>query len=305
MARIRTIKPELLRHEKLFDLEQSTGLPVILSFIGMLTVSDREGRFKWRPKTLKLDALPYHDADFSRVLDALETGGFIVRYEVDGEVYGCIPTFTKHQVINNKERDSELPPPPSLNQRAKKNTVNSMNCQRDDCASSTRETRDDDSYRKGNKEKEEESSTNVLLVASDADNPCRDKEILAEKPQEQVLKPDKPKPRLVPPPCPYQQIVDLYHEMLPMMPQVKKLTEKRRRQIKARWLESPKWQNLETWKIFFSRVSESRFLTGNSPPSYGRSVPFLADLEWLTRESNFVKVCEARYEDEQPRKYAS
>jgi hypothetical protein len=86
---------------------------------------------------------------------------------------------------------------------------------------------------------------------------------------------------------------------------VRKLTEKRRRQLKARWLESKKWQNLETWKVFFSRVSESNFLTGNTNPSYGRSVPFLADLEWLTKEGNFVKVCEAKYEDDEPRQYAS
>jgi hypothetical protein len=58
---------------------------------------------------------------------------------------------------------------------------------------------------KGNR-KEQESNANALLVDSDAADPNPRQEILAEKPQEQTLKPDKPK--LVPPPCPYQQIVD-------------------------------------------------------------------------------------------------
>lgn len=111
MARIRTVKPELFKHEDLFELEQETGLPVRLAFIGLFTCCDRDGRFKWRPRALKLDVLPYDACDFSRVLDALVTRGFVVRYEVNGEEYGVIPTFAKHQIINNRESESELPAP--------------------------------------------------------------------------------------------------------------------------------------------------------------------------------------------------
>ncbi len=109
MARIRTIKPELFRHELLFESEQETGLPLRLAFAGLFCCCDREGRFEWRPRTLKLDVLPYDEIDFSRVLDALATRGFVVKYEVSGVVYGCIPSFTRHQVINNRERGSEYP----------------------------------------------------------------------------------------------------------------------------------------------------------------------------------------------------
>lgn len=111
MARIRTVKPELFKHEDLFDAEQETGLPLRLSFIGLFTCCDREGRFKWRPRTLKLGVLPHDDIDFSRVLDALWTRGFIVKYEADGEEYGCIPTFSVHQVVNNREAVSKIPEP--------------------------------------------------------------------------------------------------------------------------------------------------------------------------------------------------
>ncbi|HJV52837.1 MAG TPA: hypothetical protein VJ652_15320, partial [Noviherbaspirillum sp.] len=111
MARIRTVKPELLKHEELFDLEKETGLPIRIAFVGLFTCCDREGRFKWRPRTLKLDILPHDELDFSRVLDALWTRGFVRRYVIDGEDFGVIPTFRKHQVINNKESESELPEP--------------------------------------------------------------------------------------------------------------------------------------------------------------------------------------------------
>lgn len=109
MARIRTVKPELFRHEELYELEQETGLPVRLAFIGLFTACDREGRFKWRPLALKLDALPFDNVDFSRVLDALESRGFVVRYRIGTEDYGCIPTFCTHQAINNRESASVLP----------------------------------------------------------------------------------------------------------------------------------------------------------------------------------------------------
>ncbi len=113
MSRIRTVKPELFKHEELFDAELDSGLPLRLAFIGLFTVADCEGRFKWRPRTLKLDVLPHDSVDFSAVLNALEAGGFIQSYTVNGQRYGYIPSFGKHQQIPTREieRGSALPPP--------------------------------------------------------------------------------------------------------------------------------------------------------------------------------------------------
>lgn len=112
MARIRTVKPELFSHEELYEAEKETGLPIRVAFIGLFTCADREGRFKWRPRTLKLATLPHDELDFSRVLDALTTRGFVVRYASEtGEEFGYLPTFCKHQVINNRESASDLPDP--------------------------------------------------------------------------------------------------------------------------------------------------------------------------------------------------
>ena len=111
MSRIRTIKPQFFRHEELFDAERESGLPLRLAFISIWTVADREGRFKWRPRSMKSECLPFDEIDFSRVLDALATRGFIVHYAVDGEHFGAIPSFSQHQVVNNREVSSEIPGP--------------------------------------------------------------------------------------------------------------------------------------------------------------------------------------------------
>lgn len=111
MQRIRTIKPEFFKHDDLFQAEQDFGLPLRLAFAGLWTCCDREGRFKWKPRQLKIDVLPYDDIDFSRVLDALATRGFILKYTSAGEVYGCVSSFSSHQAINNKESGSVLPDP--------------------------------------------------------------------------------------------------------------------------------------------------------------------------------------------------
>lgn len=111
MARIRTIKPGFFKHDVLFDAEKASGLPLRVAFAGMWTVADREGRFKWQPRVLKVDVLPYDDVDFAAVLDALSAAGLIRRYTVDGKEYGLITSFKEHQHVNKNEAPSTLPPP--------------------------------------------------------------------------------------------------------------------------------------------------------------------------------------------------
>jgi hypothetical protein len=111
MARIRTIKPDFFRHEALFEAEITSGLPLRVAFAGLWTVADREGRFRWKPRQLKLDVLPFDALDFSLVLDLLIKHGFIVKYTSGSEEFGVIPSWHRHQFVNNKESDSTLPVP--------------------------------------------------------------------------------------------------------------------------------------------------------------------------------------------------
>ena len=94
-------------------------------------------------------------------------------------------------------------------------------------------------------------------------------------------------------PCPVRRIVDLYHESLPKLPKVEKITEARAGNIRARWRED--LPTLDAWKNYFEDVSRSKFLTGQTDAGPGKSRPFVADLEWITKAGNFAKIAEGRY----------
>ncbi len=108
--------------------------------------------------------------------------------------------------------------------------------------------------------------------------------------QNQPLQADKPKK----PRCPVTAIVDLYHRVLPELPEVKVLTDTRRKYIQARWNEKRNRQTLDFWERYFEYVRQSPFLMGQTEGSHGKP-PFRADLEWLVRPSNFAKVIEEKY----------
>jgi hypothetical protein len=115
MARIRTVKPEFFRHEGLQDLErENPGACVMLVFAGLWGHCDKEGRFEWRPRQLKLDILPFLDFDMEATLCLLEAAGHIESYEVAGKRYGQVPSFLEHQRISGKEAQEKAknPRPP-------------------------------------------------------------------------------------------------------------------------------------------------------------------------------------------------
>lgn len=93
-------------------------------------------------------------------------------------------------------------------------------------------------------------------------------------------------------PVPFQKIIDLYHEMLPTLPRVEKLTKTRQGYIRQRYIEDlPAMKN---WENYFDYVSQSDFLMGKVSATNGRP-PFRASLEWLTKPANYAKVAEENY----------
>jgi hypothetical protein len=105
MARIRTIKPEFFTSE---DIVSRTPL-ARLFFQALWCEADREGRLEWKLRTFKLRYFPGDDCDIESMAKELIDGGLVTVYEVDGKQYAEIPTFKKHQVINNREAESEIP----------------------------------------------------------------------------------------------------------------------------------------------------------------------------------------------------
>ena len=105
MSRIRTIKPEFFSSSDIVSLTPLSRL----FYISLWCESDRNGRLVWNTKTLKLRYFPADDCDIELMADELIKAGLIVIYQIDGKQYAEIPSFTRHQVINNRESESVLP----------------------------------------------------------------------------------------------------------------------------------------------------------------------------------------------------
>tara|TARA_R110000803_G_C11951989_1_gene317783 strand:- start:516 stop:1280 length:765 start_codon:yes stop_codon:yes gene_type:complete len=88
------------------------------------------------------------------------------------------------------------------------------------------------------------------------------------------------------------KIIELYHEKLPSLPSVRKVTKARESVIKQRCREDLK--TIEQWGNFFDYVSQSDFLMGRVQPLQGRTV-FVASLEWICKASNYTKILEENY----------
>jgi hypothetical protein len=136
---------------------------------------------------------------------------------------------------------------------------------------------------KRREEKKSVSTTNVVLSSGDPEG----------SPERSVCSgvPD----------CPAAMIVEAYHQVLPTLPRIRILTPVRRTALRARWREmaamgkfGTEAEGVEWFRRFFAHVGESEFLRGDTAPRNGSS-PWQADLEWLIKPGNFVKVLEGRY----------
>ena len=105
------------------------------------------------------------------------------------------------------------------------------------------------------------------------------------------------------PDCPHLDILALWAEVLPSMPQhmPEHWGGARADHLRARWRETAvarKWSGtgdgLAYFRKLFGYIAGSDFLTGNVPAQQGRR-PFVIELEWLVLPSNWAKVHEGKY----------
>lgn len=92
--------------------------------------------------------------------------------------------------------------------------------------------------------------------------------------------------------CPYSEIIAAYHETLPDNPEYRKRTNARDGRMRARWRNG--LPSVEHWRKYFRYVGQSRFLTGQVPGTNDRA-PFVANLDWLCHEKNYVEILEGKY----------
>lgn len=86
---------------------------------------------------------------------------------------------------------------------------------------------------------------------------------------------------------PYQEIITLYNSICCRLPNVIKLTDKRKKAIGARFKESK--NDLSVFEALFNKANESDFLCGINDRGWK------SDFDWLMNQQNMVKVLEDRY----------
>lgn len=108
------------------------------------------------------------------------------------------------------------------------------------------------------------------------------------------------------PDCPHLEILALWAEKLPALPQHTPSLWRGTRadHLRARWRElavEKGWRDqaagLAYFGKFFEYIGKSRFLSGRAECRQG-SRPFVAELEWIVRPTNWAKVHEGKYHPE-------
>lgn len=85
----------------------------------------------------------------------------------------------------------------------------------------------------------------------------------------------------------YQQIADMYNETCVSFPRLTKLSDTRKRAIKARL----KQYTIEDFRKLFQMAEESSFLKGQNARNWS------ANFDWLIKDSNMAKVLDGNYAD--------
>lgn len=279
--------PNRIIREGLLDSERywSVTIEARQLFMHLLLLADDFGCVSLAPVFIRrrcFDDRP-SDEKVSRLLGELADADLLRVYEAEGGRYGFVPRF--RQRLQRATLKHPAPPDEllagdmdaedkfrNIKDKAKKATVDQP-----------LPTVPQPPEEKRREEKKNLSTTAVVLV-----------------PDEPEGSPEPPARPGVPD-CPASKLVELYHETLPTLPRVKVLTDARRTALRARWREmaaagkfSTEADGIAWFRKFFEYVGESSFLLGNSPQRNG-SPPFQADLEWLAKPANFVKVIEGRY----------
>ena len=109
-----------------------------------------------------------------------------------------------------------------------------------------------------------------------------------------------------PPDCPHLEILNLWAEVLPAMPQhlPDHWAGARADHLRARWRETAvlkKWPDqaagIAYFRKLFGYVGQSQFLTGKTKTRDGGR-PFVIELEWLVKPTSWAKVIEGKYHQE-------
>ena len=170
MARKRMLSPEIWESESFSSL---SDLGKIL-FIGLISLSDDEGRGKANPNYIKSMLFPYDEnrrvAEVKSALKEIARCTSTQFYNVNGNDYYCLTSWEKWQKID-KPSKSKLPAPPMCGVGGELNS----NTQFDECSTNVRRMFVECSSTKKNRIEVEEnknrsrSSSGATAILSDGD----------------------------------------------------------------------------------------------------------------------------------------
>lgn len=165
-----------------------------------------------------------------------------------------IPKWEKHQNIDGLQRIKEQTKKRVSNYRARQKALCNVT---DNVTVTSSNATEEDKDKEKNIDIEKESATDVA---------------------EEAVK------------VPYQEIMELFNTICVSFPKVTKMTEKRKKAVKARFNNG---YTLEDFKRAFETAEQSDFLKGNNDRKWK------ADFDWLTNENNLAKTLEGKYNNKQ------
>lgn len=272
MARIRTIKPEFPQSESMGRVSRDARL----LFVMLWPICDDHGRTRAASRMLASLLFPYDDdapALIGGWLDELERENCIRRYESNGSTFLVVCNWLNHQKIDKPSKPQFPEPPVTL----------------------AKPREDSSEEGKGREGKGEEQGGKPPLSPASADDDSADDESDGKRV----------------PQCPHTEILTLYAEKLPELPQP----------IRSLWADSKGAEALRArWRWVMTSRHEAGPRKGqrlaDSPDEgiawfgrffdYVRTCPLLmgekgewhADLSWLVTARNFAKVLQGNYEAE-------
>lgn len=253
MSRIRSIHPGLWTDEAFVSLSPMARL----FLMGLWNECDDSGSFAWSPLGLKMKILPADNADANELLSEMISAGVIMRYEICGKDYGAVRNFCQFQ--RPKKPNSTYPQTDEV-----RNWVNLK----------ARELRN------GSEAVPDQLPTNGEIPRQMKDGGGKGKEEISSIEDSSAEPTDKP--------LSVDEIVEAWNER--MVPQgfsaVRRLTETRRRQIKARLREN----TLDDWQRAFGALERSPFLRGENDRNWK------ADFDFLLQPKSFTKLIEGAYD---------
>lgn len=244
----------------------------------LMSVVDDYGRFDGRPSMLRVSCYPLRvdavrEADLSRWIAECVKAGLLVLYAVDGKPYLEMQDFRQQARAKSKF------PSPAEGQVLSICDADAEQLQGDCLAGAM------------------QPLTPVHLFGVGVGGVSGGEGGLRVEPNGSVGKADLP-------PCQVEQIVAIYHEVLPELPRVKLMPNKRRKALQSLWRfvltkrksdGSPRATNAQEafdWiRGYFARARENDFLMGRTPRT-GEHANWQCDLDFLLTEKGMGHVIE-------------